>query len=149
MNTDEALRWCDEVITEIDIQLMEWTTEVDRMSFIGQNVPLEWHANGEIQIIGTASLVHDGSALDGEIKLLCIDPEYQDHPVVTMPPGSYSLGYDPGPPARVVAKPVPSYPPFEGFNKPLSRDPFRRVVEGIIPPEPYEFENHQFFKEQK
>lgn len=87
MDVQAALEWCDQIITEVDIDLMEWNQALDRVSLAGIYVPIElWtnddpprqvtssvlsqaagkelrvmhHVNGEWTKIGTAKVDGDG-----------------------------------------------------------------------------------------
>lgn len=103
MDAAAALEWCDQVITEVDIELMEWRYDIDRMALAGVEVPLVYYADGERYEIGTARLKHEDGALMMDAK---IESEFQEQLDILFPKGAYSLSYDPGPPPRVTARPV-------------------------------------------
>lgn len=39
MNVQDALEWCEQILTETDIDLMEWQAALDRVSLAGVGVP--------------------------------------------------------------------------------------------------------------
>lgn len=93
MDEKEILAYCEAVITEVDIEIMEWQHQVDLMSFIGQDVPLVLYTGGERVEVGTARLVHDDGALKmtGEITAeLAMFNDQPGHYSLD----SYSIGFD-------------------------------------------------------
>ena len=91
MDEKEILARCEAVITEVDIEIMNWQHEVDLMSFIGQEVPLVLYTDGERVEVGTARLVHDDGALKmtGEITS---DLFVDGHTHTSL--DSFSIGFD-------------------------------------------------------
>jgi hypothetical protein len=51
MDVQDALQWCDQVITEVDLELYQWTTDLDMMSFIGQEIPLRLWTNDDPPVV--------------------------------------------------------------------------------------------------
>lgn len=88
MNEKEILARCEAVITEVDIQLMEWRDKIDLTLFAGQDVPLVLYTNDERLEIGTARLHHDDGALKMTGEITAELAFFNDQP------GAYSLGFD-------------------------------------------------------
>lgn len=93
MDEKEILAYCEAVITEVDIELMNWHHKIDLMAFIGQDVPLVIYT-GEARVeVGTARLIHDDGALKmtGEItaELSMFSDQPGHHSL-----DSYSIGFD-------------------------------------------------------
>lgn len=150
MDVEAALKWCDEVITEVDLELYQWTTDLDMMSFIGQEIPLRlWthddppivmeltnftntlpankpvrvmhHVDGEWTQVGTAEIDPKSGMLLGTLTQEV--PELTEHIV-----GGFSIHDEEGPFAHFHInrdgdwkQMLPLHPPFEGINRPVSR----------------------------
>lgn len=149
MDVEAALKWCDEVITEVDLELYQWTTDLDMMSFIGQEIPLRlWthddppivmeltnftntlpankpvrvmhHVDGEWTQVGTAEIDPKTGMLLGTLTQEV--PELTEHIV-----GGFSIHDEEGPFAHFHInrdgdwkQNYPIHPPFESLNKPLT-----------------------------
>ena len=85
MDEKEILARCEAVITEVDIELMNWHHEIDLMAFIGQDVPLVLYTDGERIEVGTARLTHDDGALKMTGEITADLARFNDQP------GHYSL----------------------------------------------------------
>lgn len=93
MDEKEILARCEAVITEVDIEIMEWHHQIDLMAFIGQEVPLVLYTGTERVEVGTARLIHDDGALKmtGEITAeLAMFNDQPGHYSLD----SYSIGFD-------------------------------------------------------
>ena len=93
MDEKEILARCEAVITEVDIEIMEWHHQIDLMAFIGQEVPLVLYTGDARVEVGTARLVHDDGALKmtGEITAeLAMFNDQPGHYSLD----SYSIGFD-------------------------------------------------------
>lgn len=85
MDEKEILAYCEAVITEVDIEIMEWHHQVDLMSFLGQDVPLVLYTGEGRVEVGTARLVHDDGALKMTGEITAELAMFNDQP------GQYSL----------------------------------------------------------
>lgn len=93
MDEKEILARCEAIITDVDIEIMEWHHQIDLMSFIGQEVPLVLYTGTERVEVGTARLSHDDGALKmtGEITAeLAMFNDQPGHYSLD----SYSIGFD-------------------------------------------------------
>lgn len=162
MNAQEILTQIDHIITEIDLELHEWQEAMDMMSFIGSNaqfamwtdekphrvvtsrnitlLPLQGITDVRVmhftkdgwEKVGTAKINRDGNfvaQIDRDIPgFTDINTDFSIDGVGNMKP--------------VV---LPGNPPFESFNKPLTRDVYDFDKKNRYSLKQFGVENHPFF----
>lgn len=66
MDVQTALEWCNQVITEVDLELYQWQTDLDMMSFAGHEIPLQLWTNDDPPLVLT--ITNLASALESKPK---------------------------------------------------------------------------------
>jgi len=178
-NVQEILAQIDHIMTEVDLELYEWQTAADMMSFIGQEIPLQLWTNDDPPIVVTLTnmentlmssrkpvrVMHFKDGEWGQVGTAELDvmtgvvhmsidedvPELRDGVL-----GAMSLGH------QGEWKPLPSRraipnPPFEGLNKPLTIAGLDKIIKDVEEKErrrqnlwpDRELDNHPFFNKEK
>jgi hypothetical protein len=164
VNVQETLAQIDHIMTEVDLELYEWQTAMDMMSFIGSNAQFAmWTDEIPPRVVTSKNIgllplqgIHDVRVMhftkDGWTKVgsarINEDGNFvakidRDIPGLTDIKSDFSLD-GLGNLKPVLLPAFPKNPPFEGLNKPLT--PVR--LQGLDW-EFGEFENHPFFNNKE
>jgi hypothetical protein len=169
MNAQEILAQIDHAMTEVDLVLWQWQTDLDMMSFIGQEIPLKlWtnddppvvvtlanmentlkkpvrvmhHVNGEWTQVGTAEVTSDGRILAN------IDTDAV--PELKPPKMSFSIAeplahFEVGSDGKWKQNfPIDDFDPAFLYSKPqMKYPPFENEAAAKL------IENHPFFKKEQ
>lgn len=135
MNVQETLAQIDHIMTEVDLELYQWQTDLDFMSFIGVNATVELWTNDDPPRVVTKDVLSQAAGkelrvmhfIEGEGRVQVGIATVNENGILVasidrdIPELRTSMNFSLGSDMTIKPAPVlPKNPPFEGLNKPLT-----------------------------